>query len=90
MSEMDESFLTQLKKFTLLTPGKKVATFLDSGPNGGTISREISYHDLETLSDQLAVRILESNLKKGDRFVRFKFFFIFFCNLNCSLELYTI
>jgi len=66
---MEESFLTHLTKFKQVTPEKKAATFLENGPNGGTISREISYLELETLSDQLAVRLLGGSLKKGDRVV---------------------
>ena len=66
---MEESFLSHLTKFAEMTPDKSAATFLDSGPSGGTVAREISYRDLDTLSDQLAVRLLEGHLNKGDRAV---------------------
>jgi acyl-CoA synthetase (AMP-forming)/AMP-acid ligase II len=66
---MEESFLSHLSKWALSTPTKIAATFLDSGPNGGTIVREITYQNLQILSDRLAVQLLDGALRTGDRYV---------------------
>ncbi len=63
---MPDSLLKRLEKNATKSPDKDVLAFLGSGPNGGVIENKLTYSDIEKGTNDLALNLLSSGLKKGD------------------------
>ncbi len=63
---MADSLLKRLEKNVAKSPDKDALTFLGSGPNGGVIEKKLTYADIEKCTNDLALNLLSSGLKKGD------------------------
>ena len=48
------------------TPDQLALTFLNPGPNGGVIEKEMKYKDVIKQTQALAANLLGKGLKKGD------------------------
>lgn len=61
--------LDRLEQNARKYPNKTVITYLTSAPNGGKVETQLTYSDLVQRTDDLANRLLECGLTKGDRAV---------------------
>jgi acyl-coenzyme A synthetase/AMP-(fatty) acid ligase len=48
---------------------KKLLSFISPGPNGGKLQRQLTYADVGHETSQMAQRLLEVGISKGDRCV---------------------
>jgi hypothetical protein len=69
--EQWDLLLDRLKTNATKDPTKRAMAFLAPGPSGGKIEHELTYAEVEQETSALAQRLLESGLKKGDRYVVF-------------------
>jgi acyl-CoA synthetase (AMP-forming)/AMP-acid ligase II len=51
-------------------PKKLAVGYISPGPRGGSVSKQLTYEELAKETSSLASFLLESGLKKGDRYVR--------------------
>jgi acyl-coenzyme A synthetase/AMP-(fatty) acid ligase len=59
--------LNRLAENASKEPSKLAMAFLTPGPNGGKLSKQLTYQALEQETSELAARLLESGMVKGDR-----------------------
>jgi acyl-CoA synthetase (AMP-forming)/AMP-acid ligase II len=59
--------LERLAQHVIKQPTKNIFSFLSPGPNGGKIQRQLTYQDLDRDTSELAQRLLEAGLVKGER-----------------------
>jgi acyl-CoA synthetase (AMP-forming)/AMP-acid ligase II len=59
--------LERLAKNVAKAPKKTLLSFISPGLNGGKIQKSFTYEELEQETSDLAQRLLESGLAKGDR-----------------------
>jgi acyl-CoA synthetase (AMP-forming)/AMP-acid ligase II len=48
---------------------KKLLSFISPGPNGGKLQRQLTYAEVGHETSQMAHRLLEAGISKGDRCV---------------------
>ena len=77
-----DSLLSRLEKNVTKTPTKDALTFLGSGPNGGVIEAKFTYQDLWDETENLALHLMESGIKRGDMYVFTTHNSIFHCNYS--------
>ena len=59
--------LERLAKNVAETPKKTLLSYISPGLNGGKIQKSLTYEEVEKETSDLAQRLLESGLTKGDR-----------------------
>jgi len=69
MTTSYDLLLDRLEQNTFKYAEKTAITYLASGAKGGKVEKQLTYGDLEMLTDNLAHRLLESGLVQGDRAV---------------------
>jgi len=70
MRQSDESWdllLDRLAKNAMSNGSKIAIAFVTPGPDGGKLSLQLSYSEVEAQTTELAMRLRNSGLKKGDR-----------------------
>ena len=63
--------LDRLEKNAQKYPTKTAIGFISPGPDGGTLPKKLTYQELSKETSNLASFLLESGLKRGDRYVSF-------------------
>ncbi len=76
--ETVDSLLARLEENVSKTPTKDALSFLGSGKDGGVIEAKFSYQDLWDETENLAVHLMETGVKRGDMCVQLFFFIQFF------------
>lgn len=66
-NEAPDFLLDRLAQNASRYPKKTAVTFLASGSNGGKVEHQLTYSELEKQTSNIANRLLESGLSKGDR-----------------------
>ena len=62
----EDSLLHRLSQHTSNNPQKNALTFLNKGPNGGSITTQLNYGNVADQTDTIATKLLEKGLVKGD------------------------
>lgn len=63
----NDLLLDRLASHVANQPSKKLFSFLGPGLEGGRIQKSYTYAELEQETSEVALRLLESGLKSGDR-----------------------
>jgi acyl-coenzyme A synthetase/AMP-(fatty) acid ligase len=66
-SQQWDFLLNRLAENAAQHPSKVAVAFLTPGPNGGKLSKQFTYQQLEQETSELATRLLESGMVQGDR-----------------------
>ena len=63
---MADSLLKRITKNAENFGNREALAFLGSGANGGVVEKTFSYDGIASETDELALNLLSSGLKKGD------------------------
>ena len=67
--------LDRLTRNAIKTPNKPLFSFIAPGPNGGKIQTSLTYYEVARSTSELAQRLLDEGIQKGDRYVAVSFYF---------------
>ena len=63
---MVDSLLNRIEINSKSHGDKDALTFLGSGPDGGVVESRLTYSDIASETDLLAINLLSNGLKRGD------------------------
>ena len=66
---MADTLLGRLQQHVSAQPQKKLFSFIAPGLEGGRIEKSYTYAEFDVETSELAQRLLEAGLKRGDRYV---------------------
>lgn len=67
MNDSSDLLLDRISANAVKSPTKRAVAFIAPGADGGSISSELSYAELETTTTALACQLLSEGIREGDR-----------------------